>query len=112
MLRRVTSRDFRHKTAINYEIEWKSAFELSAVAEADVELKKEQANQLKLDYMTIDEVRNEMLMDPLPDGEGSNLKQASMGLFGENRGEEGNKELAEADKFLVVDLKRKKKEKL
>jgi len=71
--------------------------------------KKEQANQIKLDYMTIDEVRNENFLDPLPNGEGEKLKQASLGLFGENKGEEGNEELAGADKFLVVDLKRKKK---
>jgi hypothetical protein len=110
MLRRVTGKDYRHKTATNYEIEWNSAFELSALTEADVELKKEQANQIKLDYMTIDEVRNLNLLDPLPDGEGEKLKQSSMGLFGEEQGKEGNPELAGADKFLVVDLKRKKKE--
>ena len=108
MLRRVTGSDYRHKTATNYEIEWHSAFELSALTEADVELKKEQANQIKLDYMTIDEVRNDSLLDPLPNGEGAKLKMTSMGLFGENKGEEGNEDLAGADKFLVVDLKRKK----
>jgi hypothetical protein len=98
--------DYRHKSVKNYEIEWVSAFELSAVAEADVELKEEQANQIKLDYMTIDEVRAENQLEPLPNGEGSKLKQASMGLFGENKGQEGNQGLAKADKFLVVDLNR------
>jgi hypothetical protein len=113
MLRRVIRRDYRHKTAENYVIEWNSAFELSELDTAQVEQLQVQANQGKLDYMTIDEVRAEENLDPLPNGEGASLKQSSFGLFGEEQGKEGNEELVNADKFLVVDLKgRKKQERL
>lgn len=108
-LKRFIHRDYRHKTAENYVIEWNSAFELSEIDEADVQLKKAQANQAKLDYMTVDEIRAEENLDPLPNGEGASLKKSSFGLFGEEQGKEGNKELAENDKFLVVDLNRKRK---
>ncbi|MDH5786991.1 MAG: DUF1073 domain-containing protein [Candidatus Bathyarchaeota archaeon] len=110
MLRKVIRRDYRHKTAENYVIEWNSAFELSELSEAQVEQLHTQANQGKLDYMTIDEVRAEENLDPLPNGEGASLKKSSFGLFGEEQGKEGNEELAESDKFLVVDLKRKRKQ--
>lgn len=109
MLKRVIKRDYRHKTAENYEVEWNSAFELSELNQAQVEQLHVQANVDKLEYMTVDEVRAEEQLDPLPNGEGEKLKQSSMGLFGEEQGKEGNEELTNADKFLVVDLKRKKK---
>jgi len=108
MLKRVLRRDYRHKTAENYVVEWNSAFELSELDLAQVEQLQVQASQGKLDYMTVDEVRAENNLDPLPDGEGEKLKQSSFGMFGEEQGEEGNKELANADKFLVVDLKGRK----
>lgn len=75
MLRRVIRRDYRHKTAENYVIEWNSAFELSELDEADVELKRAQANRAKLAYMTPDEVRAEENLDPLPNGEGATLQK-------------------------------------
>ena len=112
MYRRVIRRDYRHKTAENYEVEWNSAFELSELSEAQVELTHVQANVDKLEYMTIDEVRAEENLDPLPNGEGASLKKSSLGLFGEEQGKEGNEELAENDKFLVVDLTRKGKKRV
>lgn len=110
MLKRVVRHDFRHKTAENYIIEWNPAFEPTPLDEARIEQVKVQANQGKLDYMTVDEVRALENLDPLPNGEGATLKKTGLGLFGEGRGEEGNEELAQNDKFLVVDLSRKKHE--
>lgn len=109
MLKRVVRKDFRRRTAENYVVEWNSAFELSDLDGARVEQLQVQANQGKLDYMTIDEVRAENNLDPLPNGEGASLKKQGLGLFGEERGEEGNEQLAGNDKFLVVDLTRKKR---
>jgi len=79
LAKRLKARDYRHKTAEQYVITWNSAFELSELDEAEVELKKAQANQAKLDYMTPDEVRAEENLDPLPDGEGEKLKGGGFG---------------------------------
>lgn len=73
---------------LDYEIVWNNAFQLSVLDEARVELLKEQANQTRLQYMTIDEVRkqaDETLL-PLPLGEGEvvlSLK-APVNSFGSN----------------------------
>jgi hypothetical protein len=100
--------DYRHRTARTYTIEWNSAFELSALDEARVEDLHTRANQAKLDYMTIDEVRAKETLDPLPNGEGATLKKANLNLFGQ--GQQGNPDLQTNDKFLVVDLNRKRKD--
>lgn len=105
LLRKATRRDYRHKTAENYVVEWNSAFELSPLAEADIELKKVQANQAKLDYMTVDEVRAEEQLDPLPDDEGAKLKSASFGIFNKEQppnGEEERESFEEGDSYLVT----------
>jgi hypothetical protein len=101
--------DYRHKKVSDYEVNWNSAFELSEQEESEVELRKVQANQAKLDYMTIDEVRAECDLPPLPDGKGKELKTSSLGLFNnpeqeELPDEEVQKKANEGDKFLVVDL--------
>jgi hypothetical protein len=98
MLKRVIHRDYRHKTAENYIIEWNSAFELSEVDEADVELRKAQANQAKLDYMTVDEVRAEENLDPLPNGEGATLRKAQPQMFENTR---------EGDSYLVTEVNKR-----
>ena len=102
MLRRVFG-DYRHRTARTYNVEWNSAFELSELEEKDIELKHAQANQSKLDYMTVDEVRAQEGLDPLPNGEGTSLKKSGFNVFGKE-GEKGNEDLTGNDKFLVVDL--------
>jgi hypothetical protein len=107
MLKKVFSRDYRHKTAKTYNVEWNSAFELSALDKATVEDLHARANQTKLDYMTIDEVRAEENLDALPNGEGAGLKKANLNLFGE--GQKSGGQLESNDKFLVVDLNRKQK---
>jgi hypothetical protein len=106
----VVRKDFRRKAAKTYTIDWNSAFELSELDLATVENLHEDANTKKLDYMTIDEVRAEENLDPLPNGEGAKLKTEGLGLFGEEKGEEGNEDLKGNDKFLVVDLTRKEKQ--
>jgi hypothetical protein len=66
---------------IDYEIVWNNAFELNAVDEAKADLINEQANQTRLQYKTIDEVRGDNNLLPLPLGEGevvlSLVKQSS-----------------------------------
>lgn len=56
-----------------YEIGWVSAFELTELDQANAELLKEQANQVRLQYMMVDEVRKMNELDPLPNGEGAVL---------------------------------------
>lgn len=110
LLRKAIRRDYRHKTAENYVIEWNSAFELSALQEADIELKQVQANQGKLDYMTVDEVRAENQLDPLPNGEGEKLKSASFGIFNKEKQPDGEEEepFEEGDSYLVTKVKKHK----
>ena len=57
---------------LDYEIVWSNAFQLSALDEARIDLLNEQANQIKLQYQTVDEVRegSEDELLPLPLGEG------------------------------------------
>lgn len=78
MLHKVAPSHFKEDASpqiFNYEIEWNSAFELDEVKEAQIDLMTEQANSLRLEYMTKDEVRatKEGLKD-LPNGEGKTLK--------------------------------------
>jgi len=61
---------------IDYDIEWANAFQLGALDEARVELTHEQANEKKLLYRSIDEVREDEGLKPLPSGEGASLKKA------------------------------------
>lgn len=56
-----------------YTIEWVSAFELTEIDQANAELLKEQANQVRLQYMTVDEVRKMNELEELPNGEGASL---------------------------------------
>jgi len=112
--------DYRHKTAKTYVIEWNSAFELSELDEAQLHDLEAASNQKKLDYMTVDEVRAELGLDPLPNEEGAHMKQSGLNLFPPNQPGQKNPDgtpvkqnpqqagLANADKFLVVDLNPKK----
>jgi hypothetical protein len=111
--------DFRRRTVHNYEVVWNSAFELSEVDKAKIALDNARANQIKLDYMTIDEVRGEEDLEPLPDNEGAKLKGSGLSeLFQapatstnttteEGAGETPSQQLQAADKFLLIDLKPK-----
>ncbi|MCL2288251.1 MAG: DUF1073 domain-containing protein [Candidatus Bathyarchaeota archaeon] len=110
-------RDYRKKTVTNYAIIWNSAFELSEVDKAKVELDRVRANQIKLEYMTIDEVRAEEDLEALPDEQGKKLKGSTLTELFEPPPEskEGTKEtpteqLLQADKFLLIDLKAKPKD--
>jgi hypothetical protein len=125
-VKRLTKKDYRHKTVQQYLINWNSAFELSEKDEATIEESHVRANQGKLDYMSIDEVRTEEGLEPLPDGMGEwKDKAQGLQLFGNNNGEakpndpnnpqmkgnmqeEQQKQMNNADKFLLIDLTPKK----
>ena len=82
-IKRLVHHDYRHKTVSNYVISWNSAFELSDLDEAQVEVQHTQACTNKLGYMSKDEVRAEEGLDPLPDGAGEWKDQSDFGLGGE-----------------------------
>lgn len=54
----------------DYNLVWPPGFELSDQTIAEIKLKEAQAYKLQLDWMTVDEVRVEQGLDPLPDGAG------------------------------------------
>lgn len=81
-LKRALKRDYRHKTADQYIIEWNSAFELSELDEAQIELTHVSALEKKLGWMSKDEIRAEEGLDPLPDGAGE-WKDQSAAFGGE-----------------------------
>jgi hypothetical protein len=54
----------------DYRIVWSGGFELSEKEKALVELNLAQAREKKTGWMTIDEVRAEQGLQPLPDGAG------------------------------------------
>ncbi|MCJ7559170.1 DUF1073 domain-containing protein [Candidatus Bathyarchaeota archaeon] len=78
MLRRVIVQDVQDAAEdFEYVIEWSSAFELNALDEARTTVLVEQANQTRLQYRTVDEVRKMNSLNPLPNGEGAKLKEAT-----------------------------------
>jgi len=54
----------------DYNLVWPPGFELSDQTIADIKLKEAQAHKLQLEWMTIDEVRADEELDPLPEGVG------------------------------------------
>jgi len=54
----------------DYNLVWPSGFELSDQTVSEIELREAQARSLLLQWMTVDEVRDEQDLDPLPDGAG------------------------------------------
>jgi len=80
-----------------YEIEWVSAFELTELDQANAELLKEQANQVRLQYMTVDEVRKMNELEALPNGEGATLQKPSFTPFTEQQG----------DSYLVTEINKR-----
>jgi len=55
---------------VDYNLVWPSGFELSDQTVSEIELRDAQTRKLKLEWMTVDEVRDEQGLDPLPDGAG------------------------------------------
>ena len=51
----------------DYNLVWPPGFELSDQTLAEINLKQAQARKLQLSWMTIDEVRADQGLDPLPD---------------------------------------------
>lgn len=60
--------------AAGYRLEWNPGFEESAQSKATTDLLREQANQIRLTYMYVDEVRELNNKKPLPNGEGKTVK--------------------------------------
>ena len=54
----------------DYNLVWPPGFELSDQTIAEINLKEAQARKLQLSWMTIDEVRADQGLDPLPDNAG------------------------------------------
>jgi hypothetical protein len=66
----VVVKDQPDPVVVDYDIVWNSGFELSKLDEARADLIEEQANQTRLQYCTIDEVRADNDKLPLPLGAG------------------------------------------
>ena len=66
----VAVKDQPDPVVVDYDIVWNSGFELSKLDEARADLIEEQANQTRLQYCTIDEVRADNDKLPLPLGAG------------------------------------------
>jgi hypothetical protein len=69
-LKRVFNRDYRHKTAKTYVVEWNSAFEQSEKEEAEIDKIHADTRVAQLGYMSKDEVRALDNLEPLPNGAG------------------------------------------
>lgn len=61
----------------DYTINWVSGYETSPLEQAQESLTNEQANAIKLKYMTVDEVRARAAddLEPLPNGEGAKISK-------------------------------------
>jgi len=57
----------------NYVIRWKSGLELSEKDSAELALAKEQAQKIRMSYMTLDEVRGLANLDPIGGEEGARI---------------------------------------
>ena len=57
----------------DYNLVWPPGFELSDQTRADILLKEAQARNLQLKWMTVDEVRADQGLEPLPDGAGKTM---------------------------------------
>src|SRR3990170_5609358 len=74
-----------HTHVKDYKIVWLGGFELSEVEKAQIELNLAQAREKMLSWMTVDEVRAEQGLQPLPNGAGQivlgveRLKQQLLG---------------------------------
>jgi hypothetical protein len=108
--------DYRSRTVTNYVIVWNSGFELSELDRSTIDLNRVRANQGKLDYMTVDEVRQEENLEELPNKEGEKIKGSALSEIFETppqpatstengKGETSENKLQAADKFLLIDLK-------
>jgi hypothetical protein len=70
---------------LKYVIEWVSAFELSELDEKQASLLEEQANEVRLKYMTKDEVRAMNDLDPLTEEQKKEMAPAPFQPFGQQQ---------------------------
>ncbi len=84
-VKRWVKHDVAPPLRFEYLVEWESAFELTELDNRQAELLKEQANQIRLQYMTVDEVRAMNNLDPLPNGDGAAVQsQKPAGVLGDS----------------------------
>jgi hypothetical protein len=62
---------FKYGKRRDYRVVWPAGFELTESAKAAIELQLAQARNLKCNWKTVDEVRAEEDLPPLPNGEGN-----------------------------------------
>jgi hypothetical protein len=65
------------RTQINYTVEWTSGFELSELDESTRQLNVASAHEKELKWKTVDEIRDEEGLEPLPDKQGEGLTKPS-----------------------------------
>lgn len=70
----------------DYNLVWPAGFEISDQSAAEIELKKAQARKLQLSWKSVDEVRADEGLDPLPKGAGQTVLGDSQGFFNRFRG--------------------------
>jgi hypothetical protein len=70
----------------DYNLVWPSGFEISDQTAAEIELKKAQAKKIQLSWKSIDEIRAEEGLDPLPEGTGQKIVEESQGFLNRFRG--------------------------
>jgi hypothetical protein len=92
-----------------YRVDWVSPFELTEQDKANIEHTKASTNAMKLQYMTVDEVRRQADegVDDLPNGQGAVVPglQKSITSFMPNVGDEP--EQLEAETYMVTKFKKK-----
>jgi len=79
-------------TVEDYNLVWPPGFELSEPTKADILLKEAQARNLQLKWMTVDEVRADQGLEPLPDGAGKTMVELPQ-LPDEGQPESGEEQL-------------------
>jgi hypothetical protein len=62
---------FKYGKRRDYRVVWPAGFELTETAKATIELQLAQARNLKCNWKTVDEIRAEEDLPPLPNGEGT-----------------------------------------
>jgi phage-related protein (TIGR01555 family) len=95
----------------DYRIVWLSGIELSEKDKAAVDLQLAQARNLKTGWMTVDEIRAEQGLKPLPNGEGNvvlGVKKAEQQPFGASPGAISQGDVGPFT-WIVSRLRRKKK---
>jgi len=85
---------------VDYNLVWPPGFELSDQTKADIALKEAQARSLQLKWMTVDEVRVDQGLDPLPEDAGKVILGLPIDEIRADQGLDPLPELSEDEKQL------------